>query len=85
MSRYVGDVDYGENCITVTDIRGELINNFGSEIILTPIEDAEIIVNKLNFYDNLSMRLIRELTYNGYVEENIQEIIDEVKEGFMND
>ena len=80
MSRYVTDVYYKDYCITVNDTQGELVNNFGSEIILAPAEDAEIIIDKLNFQDKLITRLIQELSYNGYEDENIQELIEMVKE-----
>lgn len=48
MSRYTVDVDYKDDCITVTDEKEELTTSFGSEIILAPAEEAEIVINELN-------------------------------------
>lgn len=80
MSRYVVDPDYKNDCITVRDELDELKTNYDSDLILAPAEDGEIIVNQLNFQDMVIKRLSHELIYNGYDQENIDEIIADIKE-----
>ena len=75
------DEDYENDCITITDNLEQLQTSFGSEIILSPREDAVTLVRELNIQYAVVSMLIEELeTY-----EDIQDImywIQEVVEEF---
>ena len=51
--RYISRPDTMNDCISLIDTLDELKNEFDSEIVLYPMEDAEIVVDKLNFYELL--------------------------------
>ena len=46
--RYKSSKDYTNDCLTICDEEDELKTDFGSEIILSPLEDALTVVNELN-------------------------------------
>ena len=75
------DEDYENDCITITDNLEQLQTSFGSEIILSPREDAATLVRELNIQYAVVSMLIEELeTY-----EDIQDImywIQDIVEGF---
>lgn len=75
------DEDYENDCITITDNLEQLQTSFGSEIILSPREDAVTLVRELNIQYAVVSMLIEELeTY-----EDIQDImywIQEIVEEF---
>ena len=79
MNRFEYQKDTTDNCITLRDYQDKLKTSFDSEIILYPLEDAITVVNELNLMDKIINRLSRELTYNGYTTENIDEIIEEIE------
>ena len=76
--RYYFKKDYDEDCLSIVDTMDEVKTAFGSEIVLSPLADAEIIADELNKNERIIMRLREELKYNGYVNENIDEIIETV-------
>lgn len=50
--RYAVEEDVENDCLTVTDELGLLTNSFGSEqLVLTPIEDASPIIERLQFLE----------------------------------
>ena len=69
-----------ENCLELIDDIGELKTDYDSNIVLYPLDDSITIVDYLNTQSRIIARLSLELTYNNYVEENIQELIDEIKD-----
>lgn len=75
------DEDYENDCVTITDNLEQLQTSFGSEIILSPREDAATLVRELNIQYAVVSMLIEELeTY-----EDIQDImywIQEIVEDF---
>ena len=75
------DEDYENDCVTITDNLEQLQTSFGSEIILSPREDAATLVRELNIQYAVMSMLIEELeTY-----EDIQDImywIQEIVEDF---
>lgn len=65
------DEDYENDCVTITDNLEQLQTSFGSEIILSPREDAATLVRELNIQYAVVSMLIEELeTY-----EDIQDIM----------
>lgn len=79
--RYKYQKDIENDCITICDTEEELKTDFGSEIILFPMEDAITVINELNIQTAITKMLIKELeTY-----EDIQDIeywIKEIREEF---
>ena len=53
--------DTMNNCLTVVDSREQLTTSFGSNIVLSPVEDAEVIVRELNIQCAVNEMLIEEL------------------------
>lgn len=67
------------DCLTVTDNKDMLKNGFDSEIVLAPLEDAEIVVQELNVQCAINAMLREQLEYH----EDPQDIdywIKEIKE-----
>lgn len=79
MKRYKYARDYENDCITLCDDEDELKTSFDSEIILSPLEDAITIVDKLNFYHLLTERLIEHLKYMEWTEQDIENEIESVR------
>lgn len=79
--RYKYQKDIENDCITICDEEEKLKTDFGSEIILFPMEDAITVINELNIQTAITKMLIKELeTY-----EDIQDIeywIKEIREEF---
>ena len=46
--RFETSPDTMNDCLTVTDNEDQLRNGFDSEIVLAPLEDAELVVRELN-------------------------------------
>ena len=76
--RYTGEKDIQNDCLTIEDDKEELKTNFDSNICLYPLEDAEIVLDKLNFYELLVERLCDNLEYYGFDEEAVKEVISDV-------
>ena len=55
------DEDYENDCVTITDNLEQLQTSFGSEIILSPREDALTLVNELNIQCAVNEMLIEHL------------------------
>lgn len=53
--------DKAEDCLTITDSEDKLKTSFGSEIVLFPLEDAQIIVNELNVQYAIVDMLVEQL------------------------
>ena len=69
-----------ENCLELIDEAEELKTDYDSNIVLYPLDDSITIVDYLNTQSKIIARLSLELTFNDYEDENIQELIDEIKE-----
>ncbi|WP_405286572.1 hypothetical protein [Methanobrevibacter sp.] len=80
----MGRFEYKENkmddCIELFDEEDELKSDYNSNIVLYPLDDSITVVDYLNTQSKIIARLTLELTYNDYEDENIKEIIDEIKE-----
>ena len=62
--RYEVQEDIENDCLTVEDKLGELTNSFGSEqLMLHPIEDANPIVDRLQFLECYCKALEEALKY----------------------
>lgn len=77
--RYIGKPDTMNDCISLIDNLDELKNEFDSEIVLYPMEDAEIVVDKLNFYELLVKRLSEHLEYYGFGPDDVKDVIEDVR------
>ena len=77
--RYIGKPDTMEDCLIITDNLEELKSDYDSEVILYPLEDAEIVVDKLNFYDLLVKRLSEHLEYYGFGPDDVKDVIEDVR------
>ena len=72
------DEDYENDCITITDNLEQLQTSFGSEIILSPREDAVTLVRELNIQYAVVSMLIEELETHEDIEDImywIQEVV----------
>lgn len=69
-----------ENCLELIDDAGELKTDYDSNIVLYPLDDSITIVDYLNTQSRIITRLSLELSYNDYEDENIQELIEDVKD-----
>lgn len=74
---YISDVE--EDCLTITDNEDELRTSFDSEIVLYPLEDAQVVVDKLNYYDALIKELRGHLEYYGWTEKDFRAILEDVE------
>jgi len=77
--RYKTSKDYGNDCLTICDEEEELQTSFGSEIVLYPLEDAETVVDKLNFYELLVKELMMHLEYHEWTEDDFKSVIEDVE------
>ena len=77
--RYKTSKDYTNDCLTICDEEDELKTSFGSEIILSPLEDAETVIDKLNWYDLLVKELMEHLKYEGWSEDDFRGVIEDVE------
>ena len=73
--RYKTSKDYTNDCLTICDEEEELQTSFGSEIVLYPLEDAETVVDKLNFYELLVKELMMHLEYQQFNEVDRTDVI----------
>ena len=77
--RYKTSKDYTNDCLTICDEEEELQTSFGSEIVLYPLEDAETVVDKLNFYELLVKELMMHLEYHEWTEDDFKSVIEDVE------
>ena len=62
--RYNVQEDIENDCLTIEDIKGEITNSFGSEqLILSPVEDASPIMDRLQFLECYCKTLEEQLRY----------------------
>lgn len=62
--RYDTKLDELEDTLEIIDSEDELKTEFGSNIILMPSEDAQVLVDKLNKYDAFEKYVIQYLKDN---------------------
>ena len=81
--RYEYTEDPENDCITITDNQDELKTSFDSEIMLSPMEDAITIIDKLNHYENyygLLVKMLKEnLEYEGWTEDDFKGLLEDVE------
>ena len=78
--RFETSEDLENNCLTVEDTLGIITNSFGSEqLVLSPIEDAEPILNRLQFLECYVKELENHLTYEGWTEKDFRDTKEEVE------
>ena len=81
--RYETEEDLENDCLTLMDNEGELKTSFDSEIILFPLEDAQTVVDKLNWYERyygLLVGMLKEhLEYHGWSEDDFKGVIEDVE------
>ena len=78
--RYDVNIDFENDCLSVTDTLGEITNSFGSEqLYLHSIEDAEPIVERLQFLECYVKELENHLGYHGYSDSDFSDIREDVK------
>lgn len=78
--RYEVTEDIENDCLTVEDKLGLISNSFGSEQLgLYPIEDAEPIVNRLQFLECYVKELEMHLTYHDWTEKDFKDTREEVE------
>ena len=74
--------DHENDCLTITDNLEQLQTSFGSEIILSPREDAATLVNELNIQYAVVSMLIEQLENYNDIEDImfwIQEIVEDME------
>lgn len=76
--RFTYEENLMDNCVTITDNNGELLTDFGTDIVIYPLEDSITLIEYMIKQDKVIKRLSQELSFFDYTEENIKEIIDEV-------
>ena len=74
--RFETDEDLENDCLTITDNQDQLKTAFDSDIILSPCEDAAIVIRELNIQCAVVSMLIEQLE--SY--EDIQDIMYWIKE-----
>ena len=79
MNRFETSEDPMEDCITITDNEDELKSDFGSEIVLYPLDDAKIVVDKLNWYELFVQMLKENLEYEGWTEDDFKGLIEDIE------
>ena len=80
LMRYSVQEDLEEDCLTVEDNTGVLVNSFGSEqLVLGNIEDASVIVNRLQFLECYVKELEMHLEYEGWTEKDFKDTREEVE------
>ena len=57
----------------------QLLVDFGSEIVLYPLDDAKIVVDKLNWYELFVKMLKENLEYEGWTEDDFKGLIEDVE------
>ena len=78
--RYEYSKSIEDDCLTLTDNEDELKTSFDSEIMLFPLEGAEQVVDKLNWYEAVVQECKSHLKYYGWSEEDFKKtIIEEVE------
>ena len=79
--RYEVQEDIENDCLTIEDKLGLISNSFGSEqLILSPIEDAEPLIERLQFLECYVKKIEDEhLKYLDYSDHDIDLIKEEVE------
>lgn len=81
--RFEYSEDEENNCLTLYDNKEELKTSFDSEIILYPLEDAALVIDKLNWYEKYYGFLVKELKMHlesyGWTEDDFKSVIEDVK------
>ena len=61
--RFETSEDIENDCLTITDNQDQLKTSFDSDIILSPLEDAEAVINELNIQCATADMLREQLEY----------------------
>ncbi|WP_296882191.1 hypothetical protein [uncultured Methanobrevibacter sp.] len=77
--RYETQEDKENDCLTLIDNEEELKTSFDSEIILYPLDGAEQVVDKLNWYELLVEKMTEHLKYYGFEKHDFELLIEEVE------
>ena len=78
--RYEYSESVEDDCLTLTDNEEELKTSFDSEIMLFPLDGAEQVVDKLNWYEAVVKECKQHLAYYDWTEEDFKKtIIEEVE------
>lgn len=78
--RYETQEDTENDCLTLIDNEDELKTEFDSEIMLFPLEDAQTVVDKLNWYEAIVQECKSHLKYYEWTEEDFKKTIIEEAE-----
>ena len=71
--------DSENDCLTLVDNEEELKTSFDSEIILLPLDGAEQVVDKLNWYEAVVKEMKSNLEYHGWTEDNFRLMLEDVE------
>lgn len=77
--RYEYSEDVENDCITLTDNEYELKTSFDSEIVLYPIDGAEQVIDKLNWYEAVIKEMKMHLEYYDWTEKDFKDLIEDVE------
>ena len=77
--RYETQEDIENDCLTLIDNEEELKTSFDSEIMLFPLDGAEQVVNKLNWYEAVVKEMKSNLEYHGWTEDNFRLMLEDVE------
>lgn len=79
--RYKYQKDYENDCITICDEEEELKTDFGSEIVLYPLDDAITVLTELNIQTAINKMLVEQLESYEDIED-IKYWIKEIRDDF---
>ena len=78
--RYKIEEDQENNCLTITDTEYKLTNSFGSDnLILGNIEDATVIIQRLQFLEYYTHELEENLKYEGWTDDDLKGLQEDVE------
>ena len=80
--RYKVSKDYPNDCVTICDKKEELKTSFDSDISLSPLEDAIIVVDELNRKECIIHELKQTLRDNCFDEQDIDYIVSSGNDNF---
>lgn len=83
--RYETETSVEDDCLTLIDNEDELKTSFDSEIILYPLDGAEQVVDKLNWYEAIVQECKSHLKYYDWTEEDFKKSIIEEVEANLDD
>ena len=81
MNRFETSEDPMDDCITITDTEDELKSDFGSEIVLYPLDDAQLIIDELNI-QCATVQMLKEQLESFEDEQDIEYWIKEIREDY---